>query len=170
MRFGGVDVAVGGVAGEWVVAGGVLPVGRALLSDSSGVATAVAADVVGSVAHVFGAAMMPVLAVAAVGVVRVSLAPVDFRLGMDGLSLRAQAVVGASVFSDTFVFFNRGLDKVKILRYDRHGFWLCYQRLARGRFVLPGKAALDGVELGLLLEGIDLSVRRLQPVVAKRLV
>jgi transposase len=142
-------------------------VGRALLSDSSGVATALAADVVGSVAHVFGAAMMPVLA--AVGVVRVSLAPVDFRLGMDGLSLRAQAVVGASVFSDTFVFFNRGLDKVKILRYDRHGFWLCYQRLARGRFVLPGKAALDGVELGLLLEGIDLSVRRLLPVLAKRL-
>ena len=38
------------------------------------------------------------------------------RLGMDGLSLRAQAVMGASVFSDTFVFFNRGLDKVKILR------------------------------------------------------
>ena len=168
MRVGGVDVAVGGVAGEWVVAGGVLPVGRALLSDSSGVATALAADVVGSVAHVFGAAMMSALV--GLAVVRVSLAPVDFRLGMDGLSLRAQAVVGASVFSDTFVFFNRGLDKVKILRYDRHGFWLCYQRLARGRFVLPGKAALDGVELGLLLEGIDLSVRRLQPVVAKRLV
>ena len=168
MRFGGVDVAVGGVAGEWVVAGGVLPVGRALLSDSSGVATAVGADVVGSVASVFGAAMISALV--GLAVVRVSLAPVDFRLGMDGLSLRAQAVVGASVFSDTFVFFNRGLDKVKILRYDRHGFWLCYQRLARGRFVLPGKAALDGVELGLLLEGIDLSVRRLQPVVAKRLV
>ena len=87
---------------------------------------------------------------------------------MDGLSLRAQAVVGASVFTDTFVFFNRGLDKVKILRYDRHGFWLCYQKLARGRFVLPRSALLDGVELGLLLEGIDLSVRRLVPVVAKR--
>ena len=114
MRFGGVDVAVGGVAGEWVVAGGVLPVGRALLSDSSGVATAVGADVVGSVASVFGAAMISALV--GLAVVRVSLAPVDFRLGMDGLSLRAQAVVGASVFSDTFVFFNRGLDKVKILR------------------------------------------------------
>ncbi|MDO9372047.1 MAG: IS66 family insertion sequence element accessory protein TnpB [Gammaproteobacteria bacterium] len=102
-------------------------------------------------------------------VVRVSLAPVDFRLGLDGLSLRAQAVTGASVFTDVFVFFNRGLDKVKILRYDRHGFWLCYQRLARGRFVLPRSAVLDGVELGLLLEGIDLGVRRLQPVAAKRL-
>ena len=55
MRFGGVDVAVGGVAGEWVVAGGVLPVGRALLSNGGGVATAVGADVAGAVAHVFGA-------------------------------------------------------------------------------------------------------------------
>lgn len=111
--------------------------------------------------------MMPVVASSAR--VRVSLVPVDFRLGLDGLSLRAQAVAGASVFTDVFVFFNRGLDKVKILRYDRHGFWLCYQRLARGRFVLPGTAVLDGVELGLLLEGIDVSVRRLQPVAAKRL-
>ena len=105
----------------------------------------------------------------AAAVVRVSLQPVDFRLGLDGLSLRAQAVAGASVFTDVFVFFSRRLDKVKILRYDRHGFWLCYQRLARGRFVLPDSGLLDGVELGLLLEGIDLSVRRLQPVLAKRL-
>lgn len=111
--------------------------------------------------------MMPWVAGSAV--VRVNLSPVDFRLGLDGLSLRAQAVAGASVFRDVFVFFNRGLDKVKILRYDRHGFWLCYQKLARGRFVLPGSAVLDGVELGLLLEGIDLTVRRLPPVVAKRL-
>jgi len=35
--------------------------------------------------------------------------------------------------------------------------------------VLPGSAVLDAVELRLLLEGIDLSVRRLQPVVVKRL-
>lgn len=110
--------------------------------------------------------MMPVALGTAV--VRVSLVAVDFRLGMDGLSLRAQAVVGAAVFTDTFVFFNRGLDKVKALRYDRHGFWLCYQKLARGRFVLPRSGLLDGVELGLLLEGIDLSVRRLAPVAAQR--
>lgn len=41
--------------------------GRSLLSDGGGVATAVGADVVGSVACVLGAAMMPVLAVSAVG-------------------------------------------------------------------------------------------------------
>lgn len=110
--------------------------------------------------------MMPLRVDSAV--VRVCLSPVDFRLGVDGLSLRAQAVAGACVFTDVFVFFNRGWDKVKILRYDRHGFWLCYQRLARGRFVCPAKTELDMVELGLLLEGIDLSVRRLMPVSGKR--
>ena len=51
----------------------------------------------------------------AAAVVWVSLQPVDFRLGLDGLSLRAQAVAGASVFTDVFVFFSRRLDKVKIL-------------------------------------------------------
>lgn len=35
--------------------------------------------------------------------------------------------VASVVFRDVFVFFNRGLDKVKILRYNRHGFWLCYR-------------------------------------------
>lgn len=73
---------------------------------------------------------------------------------------------GAAVFSDTFAFFNRGLNKVKILQYDRHGFWLCYQKLARCQFVLQQSSLLDGVGLGLLLEGTYLLVRRLTPVSA----
>lgn len=99
--------------------------------------------------------------------VHVSLAPVDFRLGLDGLSLRAQAVVGPRVFTDTFVFFNRARDRVKILRYDRHGFWLCYQRLERGRYSEVRSSPLGLAELNLVLEGIDLGVRRLRPVVAQ---
>lgn len=98
--------------------------------------------------------------------VHVALAPIDFRLGLDGLALRAQAVAGARVFLDTFVFCNRLRDRVKILRYDRHGFWLCYQRLERGRFSMVSTSALSAVELILVLEGIDLKVKRLKPVVA----
>jgi len=101
--------------------------------------------------------------------VQVAMDPVDFRLGLDGLSLRAQAVAGAAVLSDTFVFFNRGRDRVKILRYDRFGFWLCYQRLAKGRYARTDRAQLGLVELKLLLEGIDLKVERLQPVCAARI-
>ena len=69
--------------------------------------------------------------------VQVCLSPVDFRKNMDTLALLVSRELGANPLSGTmFVFFNRGLDKVKILQYDRHGFWLCYKRLERGRFVL----------------------------------
>lgn len=101
-------------------------------------------------------------------IVHVALDPVDFRLGLDGLSLRAQAACGAAVFTDTFVFFNRHRDRVKILRYDRFGFWLCYQRLAKGHYPHCARADLSLAELRLLLEGIDLKVARLQPVRAMR--
>ena len=101
--------------------------------------------------------------------VQVCLSPVDFRKNMDTLALLVSHELSANPLSGTlFVFFNRGLDKVKILQYDRHGFWLCYKRLERVRFVLPRLALLTYLDLQLILEGIDLSVRRLAPVTAKR--
>ncbi len=62
------------------------------------------------------------------------------------------------------VFFNRGRDKVKILWYDRHGWWLMYKRLERGRFSTVSAGELSEADLRLVLEGVDLSVRRLKPV------
>ena len=101
--------------------------------------------------------------------VQVCLSPVDFRKNMDTLALLVRSELGANPLSGAmFVFFNRGLDKVKILQYDRHGFWLCYKRLERGRFVLPKLALLTYLDLQLILEGIDLSVRRLAHVTANR--
>ena len=44
----------------------------------------------------------------------------------------------------------------------------CYKRLERGRYVLPRLALLTYLDLQLILEGIDLSVRRLANVTAKR--
>jgi transposase len=67
-----------------------------------------------------------------------------------------------------FVFFNRGRDKVKLLWWDRHGFWLAYKRLERGRFRLPAPASISRADLMLLLEGVDLSVKRLREVRAGR--
>ena len=94
---------------------------------------------------------------------------VAFRLGIDGLSLRVQASLGAHrALSSAHVFFNRGRDKVKILWYDRHGWWLMYKRLERGRFSSVTAGELSEADLRLVLEGIDLSVRRLRPVIATR--
>jgi transposase len=77
--------------------------------------------------------------------------------------------LGASPLSGAvFVFFNRGRDKVKLLWWDRHGFWLAYKRLEKGRFRKPLSGAISRSELLLLLEGVDLSVSRLREVRAGR--
>jgi transposase len=90
---------------------------------------------------------------------------VDFRLGIDGLSLRVQASLGPQrALACAHVFFNRSRDKVKILWYDRHGWWLMYKRLERGRFSTVAAGELSEADLRLVLEGVDLSVRRLKPV------
>jgi transposase len=94
----------------------------------------------------------------------------DMRKSIDGL---AQAVVDAldrqPVSGEVFVFGNRARDKVKLLWYDRHGFWLAYKRLERGRFRWPSVGGRVGLpELTLLLEGIDLRVPRLRRVEVQR--
>jgi hypothetical protein len=90
---------------------------------------------------------------------------VDFRLGIDGLALKVQASLGPQrALNAAHVFFNRGRDKVKILWYDRHGWWLLYKRLERGRFGAVRSGELSEFELRLVLEGVDLSVPRFAPV------
>ena len=95
---------------------------------------------------------------------------VDMRKSIDGL---AQAVVDSlhrqPLSGEVFVFGNRRRDKVKLLWYDRHGFWLAYQRLERARFRWPAVGGAIGVtELTLLLEGIDLRVPRFRRVDVQR--
>lgn len=94
---------------------------------------------------------------------------VDMRKSIDGLARLVEESLPTSPFSGgLFVFFNRTRDKVKLLWWDRHGFWLAYKRLEKGRFRLPATVDLTLPELALVLEGIDLSARRLQPVNCQR--
>jgi len=94
--------------------------------------------------------------------------PVDMRKQIDGLSLLAQEISAEPLSGAVFVFFNRQRDKVKLLWWDRHGFWVAYKRLERGRFRVPKLSELDYASLLLALEGVDLSVRRLGAVKAKK--
>ena len=65
----------------------------------------------------------------------VSVKPVDFRKGIDGLAGICRSVLKADPFSGyVFVFRNRLATAVKILMYDGQGFWLCQKRLSKGRF------------------------------------
>lgn len=94
---------------------------------------------------------------------------IDMRKSIDGLAALVQESMPVSPLSGAlFVFFNRGRDKVKLLWWDRHGFWLAYKRLERGCFRVPAARALTLPDLALVLEGIDPSVRRLKSVPCQR--
>jgi transposase len=91
--------------------------------------------------------------------------PTDLRKGFDGLSGAVMQVIGEDPASGhLFVFRNRRSDQVRILFWDRTGYCIFAKRLAQGRFHLPMPTTpnarhveVDAAELGLLLEGIDLS-------------
>lgn len=100
--------------------------------------------------------------------------PVDMRKSIDGLAQLVAPLLRADAFSGAvFVFRSRRGEKVKLLWWDRHGFWLAYKRLERGRFPQASQLASGGVtiaELTLWLEGVDLSrTRRLATVHATRI-
>jgi transposase len=86
--------------------------------------------------------------------------PVDFRKGFDGLVQIIRDVFGEDPFAgDLFCFFNRRRDRVKVLVWDRNGFWLHYKRLERGTFErIDGgskRIEIDRARMAMLLEGID---------------
>lgn len=65
-----------------------------------------------------------------------------------------------------YVFGNRHRNRVKILGWDRNGFWLLLKRLEEDRFVWPNAddvPALTVEQLHWLLEGIDIGVVQRHP-------
>ena len=86
---------------------------------------------------------------------------VDFRKAHDGLCALVRDQFGDDPFSgDVFVFHNGAKDRVKLLLWDRNGFWLLYKRLERGTFPFTGngdgtRVEIERAQLAMLLEGID---------------
>ena len=65
---------------------------------------------------------------------------VDFRKQMNGLI--EEVIDGMNLNpqdGSMYVFRNRNKDKIKVLVWDRNGFWLLYKRLEKGRFDFPMK-------------------------------
>jgi len=97
--------------------------------------------------------------------VRVYIAnePTDMRKSFDGLSAIVQHRFDRDPFDgDVFAFFNRRRDRVKILLWDRNGFWIAMKRLERGTFDSwrprgddRTHVEIERTQLVMLLEGID---------------
>ncbi len=87
--------------------------------------------------------------------------PVDFRKAHDGLCAIVRDQFRDDPFSgDVFVFHNGAKDRIKLLLWDRNGFWLLYKRLEQGTFPFDVRGEgerieIDRAQLSMLLEGLE---------------
>lgn len=92
---------------------------------------------------------------------------IDFRKGIAGLSTIVEQALGLDPFARAvYVFRNRRADRLKLLLWERNGFWLMLRRLEADRFVWPRREPvleLSVEQLHWLLDGIDLSAMRKHP-------
>lgn len=89
------------------------------------------------------------------------------RKSFDGLSgLINNELKKNPLSGDVFIFINKRRDRIKLLIWDRNGFWLFYKRLEKGRFQSLFANGQKGFSISyetliMLLEGIDLnSIKR----------
>jgi transposase len=90
----------------------------------------------------------------------------DLRRSIDGLSAIVRERFSMEPLSGhLFLFRNRRGDRLKVLVWDRSGFWVLYKRLERGTFAWPKEEQaapfeMRGSDLMLLLSGVDVSATR----------
>lgn len=100
--------------------------------------------------------------------VRIYLAPgaTDLRRSIDGLSAVVRERLALDPLSGHLLLFrNRRGDRLKILVWDRSGFWVLCKRLERGTFTWPadardGPLEMRSADVLLLLSGVDLTHTR----------
>jgi transposase len=86
--------------------------------------------------------------------------PTDFRMSIDGLSSFVQRETKNHLHDGSiYVFYNKNMDKIKCLFWDRNGFVLYYKRLDKCRFkvkkMLKRIEKITGNELEVLLSGFE---------------
>ena len=86
---------------------------------------------------------------------------VDFRKQLDGLvHIIENEMALRPADGSLYLFRNRTKDKLKLIVWDRNGFWLGYKRLETGRFSFPkdeaGQVSLSLEQLYLLISGLPL--------------
>jgi transposase len=90
----------------------------------------------------------------------------DLRRSIDGLAALVRERFTLDPLSGhLFLFRNRRGDRLKILAWDRSGFWILYKRLEQGTFAWPTDEPSSPVEmrstdLALLLSGVDVAQTR----------
>jgi transposase len=99
--------------------------------------------------------------------------PIDFRRQIDGLVMLISDHLQLNPTSgQLFLFRNRQANKIKMLWWERNGFWLCYKRLEKGKLKFPkhddAVMNLTNDQLSWLLSGLDFAKHALLPEVLAR--
>jgi transposase len=80
--------------------------------------------------------------------VYIAAAPIDMRKSIDSLSMLVRPMFDQDALSGhVFVFYGRRRDKIKVLVYDRTGFWLMYKRSRAARWPIPRPSRGGGFRL-----------------------
>lgn len=87
------------------------------------------------------------------------------RRSIDGLAaLVRERLCLEPLSGHLFLFRNRRGDRLKVLVWDRSGYWVLYKRLEQGTFGWPSAEEAEPVESGadlmLLLSGVDVGATR----------
>ncbi|TCG03072.1 hypothetical protein BZM27_51205 [Paraburkholderia steynii] len=94
--------------------------------------------------------------------------PIDFRGGINSLvTLVERSMQLDPLARAVYAFHNRKRNRVKLLLYDRSGFWLMLKRLEADHFIWPQRKQavieLTTEQLHWLLDGIDIDAVRRHP-------
>jgi transposase len=90
---------------------------------------------------------------------------VDFRRSINGLAALVEHDLQRDPFAAAvYVFRNRARNRVKLLGWQRNGFWLLLKRLESERFIWPKRSEalieLSVEQLHWLLDGVDIEALR----------
>jgi len=83
--------------------------------------------------------------------------PIDFRKSIDGLCALIVEEMQKKPSDGVYIFYNKHLDRVKVLGWHRNGFVLVYKRLESGKFFVrvDDNLQINSDQLNMLLIGIN---------------
>lgn len=83
---------------------------------------------------------------------------VDFRSAIDGLSAIIVEDMNLKPQEGIYIFYNKNMNRIKILGWHKNGFILIYKRLERGKFFVQTNCdnlQINAEQLSWLLSGVD---------------
>jgi transposase len=84
--------------------------------------------------------------------------PIDFRCGVDGLCALVVEDMQQDPGKGMYIFYNKSLNRIKIIGWHNNGFIMVYKRLESGKFIIKAEGEnieIKGDQLNWLLLGVD---------------